>query len=268
MALGMTLLWPWFPGAALAVDKLPAVLLVTDALTAPNQPATIEATLIMGGASGRVFSGEPVELVVDGHVVATATTGEQGVARLVYTPKSQGALPVRVRVGDGARVASAEAGATLSVWERRNPILVIEWAALGDTAAGQPAGPAALPDAAEELAKLTQFLYRVVYVLPAVPGGDPFQQQAEARAWLLAHQFPPGYLVTLSSGEQALGQQIDAWLAAGWRTVKLGIGRTKAFAEAFLQRRFDAVLVPEPAPGEAPRKAKVAKTWKEIRKKL
>jgi hypothetical protein len=46
------------------------------------------------------------------------------------------------------------------------------------------------------------------------------------------------------------------------------VGRTKAFAETFLQRRLDAVLVPEPPKGDAPRKAKVAKEWKEVRRKL
>jgi hypothetical protein len=46
------------------------------------------------------------------------------------------------------------------------------------------------------------------------------------------------------------------------------VGRTKAFAEAFLQRRLDAVMVPEPAKGEVPRKAKVAKEWKDVRKKM
>jgi hypothetical protein len=56
--------------------------------------------------------------------------------------------------------------------------------------------------------------------------------------------------------------------AAGWTTVKIGIGRTKTFAEAFLQRRLEAVIVPEPKKGAAPRKAKVAKDWKEVRKKL
>ena len=32
--------------------------------------------------------------------------------------------------------------------------------------------------------------------------------------------------------------------------------------------RLDAVMVPEPAKGEAPRKAKVAKEWKDVRKRM
>ena len=46
------------------------------------------------------------------------------------------------------------------------------------------------------------------------------------------------------------------------------MGRTNDFAQAFLQRRLDAVMVPEPAKGDAPRKAKVVKEWKEVRKKM
>jgi hypothetical protein len=65
-----------------------------------------------------------------------------------------------------------------------------------------------------------------------------------------------------------MGDKLDELHAAGWKTLKTGIGRSKAFAEAFLQRRLEAVIVPEPAKGEVPRKAKVAKEWKEVRKKL
>jgi hypothetical protein len=126
-----------------------------------------------------------------------------------------------------------------------------------------------MPDAADELGKLTQFYYRVMYVVPSASfGGDHFQASESSRAWLKLHKFPTGYVLVVPEGEQAFGTAIDTLHAGGWKTVKTGIGRTKAFAEAFLQRRLDAVMVPEPAKGEAPRKAKVAKEWKEIRKKL
>jgi hypothetical protein len=65
-----------------------------------------------------------------------------------------------------------------------------------------------------------------------------------------------------------LGAKIDELHAAGWRTVKVGVGRSKAFVESFVQRRLDAIMVPEPPKGEVPRKAKVAKDWKDVRKKL
>jgi hypothetical protein len=125
-----------------------------------------------------------------------------------------------------------------------------------------------MPDAAEELGKLTQFYYRVVYIVASPAGGDGFHTSAQARQWLKVHKFPTGYVLVLPPGENALGMKIDELHAAGWKTIKIGIGRTRAFAEAFLQRRLEAVIVPEPAKGEAPRKAKVAKEWKDVRKKL
>jgi hypothetical protein len=126
-----------------------------------------------------------------------------------------------------------------------------------------------MPDAAGELGKLTQFYYRVVYVVGPVSGGvDGFQASVEARDWLKIHKFPPGYVLVLQPGEDALGVKIDELHAAGWKTIKTGIGRSRAFAEAFLHRRLDALMVPEPAKGDAPRKAKIAKEWNEVRKKL
>jgi hypothetical protein len=65
-----------------------------------------------------------------------------------------------------------------------------------------------------------------------------------------------------------LGAKIDELRASGWNTIKAGIGRSKAFVDAFLQPRIDTVIVPEPPQSEIPRKANVAKEWKEIRKKL
>jgi hypothetical protein len=139
---------------------------------------------------------------------------------------------------------------------------------LAVTALGKDAeGRRPMPDAAEVLGKLTQFYYNVLYVVmqdKAVGSND--QVNAQARQWIKEQKFPVGYIVVLPSGPETLGAKIDELHAAGWKMIKIGVGRTKAFAEAFLQRRLDAVMVPEPAKGEAPRKAKVAKEWKDVRK--
>lgn len=265
--------------SAAASEKAAAALLVKDCLTSPNQSATIEARL---AAKGLLMSaglgGEPLELVVDGKVVATAMTGGDGHAFFSYRPRAQGIVGIQVRVGNSPRVLPAEGRANLVVWERRNPIVPIEMAALIEEPSSQSPLPAfdrkleseprPMPDAAEELGKLTQFYYRVVYIVASPGGTDGFLASAQASEWLKAHKFPTGYVLVLPPGENALGTKIDELHAAGWKTVKTGIGRTKAFAEAFLQRRLEVVIVPEPAKGEAPRKAKVAKEWKEIRKKL
>lgn len=267
-----------YPGRLDAAEKSFATILVKDALTTPGQPVTIEAKL----SSKRLLliaalGGEPLELVVDGKVVATALTGGDGRAFFTYVPKTLGLTPVQVRVGNSPRVDSTEGQANLAVWEKRYPILTIELASLIE----EPT-PSRIPrigiaieserkpmsEAADELGKLTQFYYRVIYVVTSPSGMDGFQATTEARAWLKTHKFPTGYVMVLPTDSKALGEKIDAFHAEGWKTIKTGVGRSKTFVEAFLQRRLDAIIVPEPTKGDVPRKAKVAKDWKEVRKKL
>jgi len=265
-----------------AAEKTAGILTVHDSLTAPNQPVTIEATL-----TGKNFSpetglgGEPIQLLISGKIVASAMTGGDGRAFLSYTPKTKGVVPFTVRVGETSRFALVEAGANLAVWEHRGPIIAVEMVALIDEVAEQgqtvkspgeeAKGPRPMPDAAEELGKLTQFYYHVLYVVRQdqdKAGGTADQVNAQAREWLKAQKFPVGHILVLPSDPKVLGTKLDEMHAAGWKSLKIGVGRTKAFAEAFLQRRFDAVMVPEPAKGETPRKAKVAKEWKDVRKKM
>ncbi len=261
-----------------AEEKVSGTLTVRDSLTSPNQPATIQATLTRKNLLSETgLGGEPIELLIAGKVVAIAMTGGDGRAILSYSSKAKGTLPFTVRVGTTPRVAVAEAGANLAVWDRRSPIMAVELAALMEDPVGQnpimilPGKEAEsrppLPDAAEELGKLTQFYYNVLYVASSdkVIGSND-QVNAQVRQWLKDQKFPVGHILVLPPGSEALGAKLDEFHDDGWKTLKIGVGRTKAFAEAFLQRRLDAVMVPEPAKGEAPRKAKVAKTWKDVRK--
>jgi len=263
-----------------AEEKIPGTLTVHDSLTSPNQPAIIEATLTWRGLLTETgLGGEPIELLVAGNVVATAMTGGDGRAFLSYTPKAKGAVPFTVRVGTTPRVAVTEAGANLAVWERRNPIMAVEMAALMEDVVAQ--GPTVtlpgkevesrrpMPDAAIELGKLSQFYYNLLYVVTQDKAmGSSDLVNAQARQWLKDQKFPVGHILVLPSDPEAFGAKLDEMHAAGWKTLKIGVGRTKEFVEAFLQRRLEAVMVPEPAKGEAPRKAKVAKEWKEVRKKM
>ncbi len=276
-----TVLFFWIATTILsAAEKIPGTLTVHDSLTSPNQPATIEATLTGKGLLTETgLGGEPIELLIAGNVVATAMTGGDGRAFLSYTPKAKGAVPFTVRVGTTPRVAVTEAGANLAVWEHRSPIMAVEMAALmEDTVEEGPTltwpgkeagGRRPMLDAANELGKLTQFYYNLLYVVTQdKTGGSNDQVNAQARQWLKDQKFPVGHILVLPSDPEAFGAKLDEMRAAGWKTLKIGVGRTKAFAEAFLQRRLDAVMVPEPAKGETPRKAKVAKEWKDVRKRM
>jgi len=269
-----------FPGTlfALSTEKSNASLFVKDALTAPGQPVTIEAKLVEKRfVTTAPRGGEPLELVIEGQVVATTMTGVDGRGFLTYLPKKQALVPVEVRVGTSPRVQSTTAQANLAVWEKRQPILLVELAALLEELAparapsfgvGLPSDLQAIPEASDELAKLTQFYYRIIYVVTVPAGGDGAQVSAEVRAWLRTKKFPMGYVMAVSPDTKALGTKLDEFHAAGWKTVKVGVGRSKDFAEVFLQRRLDAIMVTEPSKGDVPRKAKVAKDWKEVRRKL
>ncbi|HKQ36104.1 MAG TPA: hypothetical protein VJT11_12425 [Nitrospiraceae bacterium] len=276
-----TILFFWTATTILsAAENTTGILTVHDSLTSPNQPATIEATLTGKSLLTETgLGGEPIQLLVAGNVVATAMTGGDGRALLSYTPKAKGVVPFTVRIGATPRVAVVEAGANLIVWEHRSPIMAVEMVSLMEDPVGQEPtvtwpgkdaeGRRPMPDAADELGKLTQFYYNVLYVVTVdKAGGAHDQVNAQVRQWLKDQKFPVGHILVLPAGPDTFGTKLDELHAAGWKTLKVGVGRTKAFAEAFLQRRLDAVMVPEPAKGEVPRKAKVAKEWKEVRKKM
>jgi hypothetical protein len=263
------------PGA----DKASATVLVKDSLTAPRQEATIEAKLLAKGLlHDSPLGGEPVELVVNGATAAKGMTGGDGRVRLSFVPTAKSIVEVVVRVGASPRVSPAEGRANLVAWERRTPVLVVEVSSLIEDprsigplsaiASGFQQDLKPVADAADELGKLSQFYYGIMYVATVSSGVDGFAAGADVRTWLGTHKFPPGLVLTLPPGEDALGAKIDELHEAGWKTIKTGIGRSKSFAEAFLRRRLEAILVPEPSKGDVPRKAKVAKDWKEVRKKL
>ena len=276
----MVLLLHVWGASAWSADKVTGTLLVKDALTGPNQSVPIEAKLIRKGLLGDAgLGGEPLELMQNGQIVAKAMTGGDGRAVFQFTPKTRGMTTLTVRVGNSPRVGRTEATSNVAVWERRRPILAVEVTALmeeatpssqmpsiplSDRAAREP-----MPNAADELSKLTHFYYNLIYIAAADndrTGG--FATNEQIRAWLKAHKFPSGHILILPGGTDALGMKLDELHAVGWKTLKVGIGRSKAFAEAFLQRRLEAVIVPEPTKGDVPHKAKVAKEWKEVRKKL
>ncbi|MCS6290324.1 MAG: hypothetical protein H8K10_15320 [Nitrospira sp.] len=269
----LLLLFGWtMAGTGEAAEKVQGILTVHDALTLPNHSVRIEAQLgekAPGGSS--LWSGVGLHLSIDGKPVATARTNESGHASFDYVAKMRGTYAITVSVDGGASVAADTSDATLCVWERRRPIILVELAALIQPGASASTGTAAesslqpVPDAADELSRLTQYYYNVVYVT----GGEQSPAETAAignvRRWLEAHKFPPGFVAPPSEG---LGATLDTFKQGGWATMKTGIVRTRSSAEMLLQHRFEVVVVPELPKGEMPRKAKAAKEWKDVRKKL
>lgn len=268
---------------AQAAEKIEGQLSVKDVLVLPGQPARIEATLARTGLLGKQqgLGGEQLELLVGGKSVARAMTGGDGRAFLEYTPKVRGNHEVTVRLMPNHRVESPEAKATLGAWERRRPILLVEVAAVMQPEKASPlpvpsmpiqlgerADPEPAPDSADELKRLAQFFYNVIYLSWSPREAGSLGDFPDMREWLARHKFPGGLWMTVSPGERALGTKIDQLRADGWTNVKAGIGRSRAFAQVLIAHRVDVVIVSLPDKGDLPKKAKAVKEWKDVRKKL
>ncbi len=266
----------------LGAEKIVGALTVKDGLTTPRQSVRIEARLIRSGLLVDTgLGGEPLKLVIDGKSVATAMTGGDGRAFFDYLPKMRGVYEFTVRLGTTPRVTATETSGTLAVWEKRRPVLLVDMAALLEEAKSSPLPlpslPAVggaqgqvkpIPGAADELSRLTQFYYNVIYLSWPGAEGAAFHGDDSIRTWLKEHKFPTGFVVAVKPGADALGAVLDEFKKEGWTTLKIGIVRSRELANVLLEHRMEAILVPEPARGEVPKKAKVAKDWKEVRKKL
>jgi hypothetical protein len=278
--LFLAVLCAWPETDVPAASKVTGVLTAKDALTVPNRPATVEARLVQQGfMAERGLGGESLELEIGGKTVATAMTGGDGRAYFEYTPTIRGNMVFGVALRGSPRVEASRVSGLLAVWEHRKPILLVEAAALVDPQPEPPVptvpfGKSDLPeprpsaDAAEELTRLAQFYYNVMYVATPDEERFPRGRSTEFRQWLKANRFPNGLIVHEKINADGLGARLDELKKEGWTAIKNGIGRTPAFAGVLVERRMDAVLVPEPAKGELPRRVKIAKDWKDVRKKL
>ena len=264
-------------------EKVQGVLSVQDILTAPGKLARLEARLARAGMLGQSsgLGGEQVEFAVEGRNVGTAMTGGDGRAFLEYTPRMRGNQEITVKLAPNKRVESQEAKGTLFSWERRRPILLVELAVLAEEPKSPPVpvpalplelgprqSPPVMPDAANELKRLTDYFYNVIYL--SWSGRQAFADEADARAWLRQHHFPPGLTLRLTGGGPALNGKLDEVKGDGWDNLKAGIGRTRAFAEVLAERRMPVIILPASDREEEglPKKSAVVKSWKEVRKKL
>jgi hypothetical protein len=272
--------WVLSGTTAVAASKITGMLLTKDALTIPNRTAKVEARLIQQGLMGEIgLGGESLQLEIAGKAVATAMTGGDGRAYFEYTPKMRGNVTFAVTLPNSPRVEASSAAGLLAVWEHRRPILLVEASALAEQGPdplapalpfGKPAVglPHPLPDAADELRRMAQFYYNVIYVAAQNEGPFSPTKIGQFRQWLSDHGFPAGLIIHAEINSKGLGAMLDDLKQEGWTAMKSGIGRSPAFAAILVERRMEAVLVPEPSKGDVPRKAKTAKDWKDVRKKL
>ena len=124
----------------------------------------------------------------------------------------------------------------------------------------------AVADAPAELKRLSDYYFNVIYLARGAP--DELEEPTELRRWLTSQQFPPGLVMAIGPRVPSLESTLTELRQDGWSNVKAAIGRSLDFAETMVRERLLVVIVPPPERGELPRKAQVAKDWKEVRKKL
>ena len=252
-------------------------LYVTDALTFPSRPVQLQARLTEQRPEGEQgMPEEPVEFFLQGRALGKATTDSQGWARLKFAPKMRGNLQLRAKWATSAKTEAVEGLGVVLSWERRRPMLLVDLAVLveGELETESPP-PELFPDpglvlgnasaaAPEELSKLAQFYYNLVYLDRTGKG-----RLEVIQVWLRQHQFPPGMIRILPQAETALPELLLSLKEEGWENVSGGIGRTADFAEVLVKNRLQTIILPLPDKKERfPRRAIILNDWSRVRRHL
>ena len=264
------------PGTTAAQDKVTGHLIVEDVLARPGTSVTLKANLFEKGLLGnRGLGGEPVTFTVQGQHAGTALTGGDGRAFLEFKTHMRGNHRIVATVESSPRVESAEGNGNLASWERRRPILLVDFAVLlqKDGSIPLPALPGVgslgelgkpRENAAHALSKLAEFYYNVIYL---------HERQGaalhETREWLRKHKFPVGITRMVPQDAKALLAFMEKLKEGGWDNLEAAIGRTWEFAQTLVKNRIKTVIFPDPREKKKyPRRAKIVNSWKEVRKQL
>lgn len=267
------------PALVAAEEKIKGRLIVEDVMARPGTPVTLKARLIEEGVLGKGLGGEIIVFTVLGQRVGTALTGGDGRAFLEFRTRMRGNHNVVANVETSPRVESAEGMGNLASWERRRPILLVDVATLIQeqekdsivnalptlpfnvnlTAFGDPQ-----EDAPQALSKLSEFYFNVIYL-------HDYSETVlqETREWLRQHKFPVGIAKRVPPKSKALLAFMETLKEGGWDNLEAGIGRTWEFARTLVKQRIKTIIFPEPSEKrQYPRRAKIVKSWKEVRKQL
>ncbi len=252
-------------------------LYVTDALTFPSKPVQLQARLTKHLPEGELgLEKEPIEFALQGHVLGTATTDDEGWARLEFAPKMRGNLSLSAKWATTAKADVVEGRGVVLSWERRRPILLIDLAVLveGSLEANVPQ-PEGFPDpglilgqaseaAPAELSKLSKFYYNLVYLDRTGTG------RLEAiQTWLRDQEFPPGMIKILPQSSTSLPDLLVSLKEEGWENMSGGIGRTADFANVLVKNRLKTIILPLSDHDEQfPRRAIVLNDWSRVRRHL
>ena len=260
-----------------ADEKVVGRLIVEDVLARPGTPAMLKARLVQDGLLGITgVGGETIEFVVQGQRVGTTLTGGDGRAFLEFKTHMRGNQKIVAKVESSPRVNSVSGLGNFASWERRKPILLVDVVTLLKSREGNGPSLPTLPlfnpmnfgepdeDAPNELTKLGEFYYNIIYLL--------FWERGDAeslRDWLKISKFPPGIAQAIEPGPAKLLAFIEKLKKDGWDHIEAGIGQTKGFADTLVKNRIKVVIFPNPSKKvKYPRRAKIISAWKEVRKHL
>ncbi len=266
----------FLPCTTTAQDTIKGHLIVEDVLARPGTFVTLKAALIRKGLLGdQGLGGETIAFTVQGQPAGTALTGGDGLAFLEFRTHMRGNHKIVATVEPSPRVESVDGQGNLASWERRRPILLVDFSTLL-----QQEGSLPLPvlpvvgalvgqgkpqeKAAEALSKLAEFYYNVIYL-------HEYQDTVrhEPREWLRRHGFPVGITRMVPQETKALSSFMDTLTEGGWDNLEAGIGRTWTFAHILVKNRIKTVIFPDPRETKKyPRRAKLVGSWQEVRKQL
>ena len=266
------------PGMTAAQDKVKGHLIVEDVLARPGTSIMLEVALIEKGLlSNKGLGGETITFAVQGQHAGTALTGGDGRALLEFKTHMRGNHKIVATVKASPRVESVEGIGNLASWERRRPILLVDFSTLLQRESSIVGPLPTLPvlanlealgkpqeNAARALSKLAEFYYNVIYL-------HEHQGTAlhETREWLRQHEFPVGITKRIPQDSKALLAFIEKLKEEGWDNLEAGIGRTWEFAHTLVKRRIKTVIFPDSRENKKyPRRAKIVNSWKEVRKQL
>jgi len=282
------------PGIASAKGEKSAKLQGYDVISRPGQKVKVKAKLervIKGLSLFKInpdVSAEPLAFFLmeqpitdpryaqelpEPKYLGRAKTNGSGFAELDFTPKRTGNYLIEARVQQGSKYMALPGPLLVSVCSSKEPILVCD---LDQTLAAVSAMKSAisdaknintLPGARDGIWKLYKN-YRVIYLTER---DDTFIPRT--RAWLRSKKMPPGPVFywdfwSKSWSSQTFKTKLVSSLRKTLPGLALGIGDTKADAEAYISNGLTAhILIPEPG-DDFPEFALTAKKWTKLTRNI
>ena len=250
----------------------PYLVTVEDVVCPVGQKARLVGKLEYRGVAvfHKGIDDRQVRFFIDGRCMGQDDTNDEGYAQIKRRFETPGLYGLEVRYDD-RRGKTHAATASVFVWERDTPILVVD---IDDTLArtkkrylfadGADRSPP-LPAAATVLAELAVH-FHVVYLT-----ARPRELAVKTRRWLTDHSFPPGPELTWDideyewSATEYKKDRLDD-LRDHFDQVTIGIGNAEGDHKAYRKRKLLTILIdPDQPPARIDRGVRLP-DWPAVRR--